>query len=139
MISARSPIAALTQQLESRWQKLPLPDVSNWDLAIFVILLSTWCVVAQVGRLIGLAPILVMIGASVLVSLGAFCEWYSCPALRALGWAIPHERFFGIAIITGLLAASAVSLIVHASGVRIMGAPVSLAFLIVTVGLIVEE
>jgi membrane protease YdiL (CAAX protease family) len=139
MTSTRSAISAINQQLGFGWRKLPLPTVSNWDLAIFVILLSTWCVVAQVGRLIGLIPVLLIIGASVLMSLGGFCQWYSCPALRALGWELPRRRFFGIAIIAGLATAFAVSLIVRAAGMRIIGEPAWLAVLIVTVGPIVEE
>jgi membrane protease YdiL (CAAX protease family) len=139
MISSRSTLAALNQQLRLPWLQLRLPNVSNWDLTIFVVLLSTWCVVAQVGRLIGLAPVLLMIGASVLLSLGGFRQWYSCPALRAFGWTVPHRRFLGIAIIAGLSAAFAVSLIVRVAGIRIMGEPASLAVLIVTVGPIVEE
>src|SRR5262244_3691291 len=115
MTSTRWGISALNQQFGFWWRKLPLPSVSNWDLAIFVILLSAWCAVAQVGRLIGLIPVLLMIAAPVLLSLGAFCQWYSCPALRALGWEVPRRRFFGIAIIGGLSAAFVVSLIVRAA------------------------
>ncbi len=129
MTSTRSVIAAT----------LPLPNVSNWDLAISVALLSTWCVVAQVGMFIGLTAVLLMVGASVLLSLGGFLQWYSCPALRALGWTVPHRRFFGIAIIAGLSAAFAVSLMVRTVGMRIVGEPASLAVLTVTVGPIVEE
>src|SRR5262245_18340017 len=137
MKGRRFVLGSLNQQLGFRWQQLP--HVSSWDLAIFVVLLSPWCVVARVGRLIGLMPVLLMIGASVLMSLGGFCQWYSCPALRALGWKVPGRRFLGIAILAGLSAAFAVSLIVRAAGMRIIGAPASLAVLIVTVGPIVEE
>src|SRR5262249_23136754 len=137
MRGRRFALAALNEQLGFRWQQLP--NVSNWDLAISVILLSTWCVVARVGGLIGLMPALLMIGASLLMSLGGFCQWYSCPALRALGWKVPRRRFLWIAIIAGLSAAFAVSVIVRAAGMRILGEPLSLAVLIVTVGPIVEE
>src|SRR5437773_2471905 len=116
MKSNRMAVALLNQQLGFRCKWLSLPNVSNWDLAIFVVLLSTWSVVAQVGRLIGLLPVLLMIGMSVLISVGGFCAWYSCPALRALGWTVPHRRFFGISIIAGLSAAFAVSVIVRAAG-----------------------
>src|SRR5687767_1652331 len=135
----RMAVAALNQQLGFRWKWLSLTNVSNWDLAIFVVLLSTWSVVAQVGRLIGLLPVLLMIGMSVLMSVGGICGWYSCPALRALGWPAPHRRFFGIAIIAGLSVAFAVTVIVRAAGMRIVGEPAFLAVLVVTVGPIVEE
>src|SRR5690348_6731782 len=109
MMSTRSALVARNQRLRiSRW--LSFTDVSNWDLAIFVVLLATWSVVAQVGGLIGLLPVLLMAGASVLLSLGAFRNWYSCPALRALGWTVPERRLFGIAVIAGVSAAFAVSL-----------------------------
>ena len=75
MMSSRSALAALNQQLGVRWQRLPLPDVSNWDLTIFVVLLATWSVVAQVGRLIGLLPVLLIVGTSVLMSFGGFRQW----------------------------------------------------------------
>ena len=136
MMSTRSALARIQQSGTSRF---PLTAVSNWDLAILVVLLATWSTVAQVGALIGLLPVLLMVGTSVLLSLGAFRQWYSCPALRALGWTMPDRRFFGIAIIAGLSAAVALSLIIRAAGVRIVAEPASLAILVVTVGPIVEE
>ena len=139
MKSSRIAVAAASQQLGFRWKWLFLPSVSNWDLAVFVVLLSTWSVVAQVGGLIGLLPVLLMIVMSVLMGVGGFCGWYSCPALRALGWTVPHRRFFGIAIIAGLAAASAVSLVVRVAGMRIIAEPAAVAVLIVTIGPIVEE
>lgn len=139
MRSSRIAVAALSQQLGFRWKWPSLPSVSNWDLAVFVVLLSTWSVVAQVGRLIGLLPVLLMIGMSILMGVGGFCGWYSCPALRALGWTVPRRRFFGIAIIAGLAAASAVSLVVRVAGKRIITLPAAVAVLIVTIGPIVEE
>jgi membrane protease YdiL (CAAX protease family) len=108
-------------------------------LAIFVILLATWSVVTQVGGLIGLLPVLLMAGASVLLSIGAFRDWYSCPALRALGWTIPERRFFVIAIIAGMSTAFVVSLIIRVAGMRTVAEPAGLAVLVVTVGPIVEE
>src|SRR6516225_4241668 len=100
MMSTRSALVARNQRL--RISRLSFTDVSNWDLAIFVVLLATWSVAAQVGGLIGLLPVLLMAGASVLLSLGAFRNWYSCPALRALGWTVPDTRFLVIAIIAGV-------------------------------------
>jgi membrane protease YdiL (CAAX protease family) len=138
MMSTRSALVARNQWLTIA-RRLSFTDVSNCDLTIFVVLLATWSVVAQVGGLIGLLPVLLMAGASVLLSIGAFRDWYSCPALRALGWTIPDRRFFAIAIIAGMSTAFAVSLIVRAAGMRTVAEPATLAVLVVTVGPIVEE
>ena len=138
MISTRSALVPRNQRLTIA-RRLSFTNVSNCDLAIFVVLLATWSVVAQVGGLIGLLPVLLMAGASVLLSIGAFRDWYSCPALRALGWTIPDRRFFVIAIIAGMSTAFAVSLIVRAAGMRTVAEPAPLAVLVITVGPLVEE
>lgn len=131
--------SALSEQSSVLSEQFRLPSVSNWDLAVSVILLSTWCVVARVGGLIGLAPVLFIIGASTLLSLGGFLHLYSCPTLRTLGWEVPRRRFFGVAVIAGVMTAVAVSLAVRAAGMRIVEMPAFLVVLTVTVGPIVEE
>jgi membrane protease YdiL (CAAX protease family) len=116
-----------------------VPDISNWDLAIVVALLSSWSLISNVGRLIGLLPVLLITGIPVLMSVFGLRQWYSCPALRALGWTVPRPRFFAISVITGLSAAFAVALVVRAAGTSIICDPAATAVLTVTIGPIVEE
>jgi membrane protease YdiL (CAAX protease family) len=139
MMRGRSALTALNRQLSVRSQQFRVPRVSNWDVAVIVILLSTWSVVARVGGLIGLAPVVFVVGSATLLSLAGFLQWYSCPALRALGWAVPHRRFIGVAIIAGLLTAVAVSLTVRAVGLHIAGEQAFMIGLVVTVAPILEE
>jgi membrane protease YdiL (CAAX protease family) len=139
MMRCRTALTALNRQLSVRAQQFRVPRVSNWDVAVIVILLSTWSVVARVGGLIGLAPVFFLVGSATLLSLAGFLQWYSCPALRALGWSAPHRRFIGVAIIAGLLTAAAISLTVRAAGVRIAGEQVFMVGLVVTVAPILEE
>jgi membrane protease YdiL (CAAX protease family) len=139
MMRCRSVLTALNRQLSVRSQQFHVPRVSNWDVAVIVILLSTWSVVTRVGGLIGLAAVFFMVGSATLLSLAGFLQWYSCPALRALGWAVPHRRFTGVAIIAGLLTAVAISLTVRATGLRIAGEQAFMVGLVVTVAPILEE
>jgi len=132
-------LAALRQKFGFRLPVFELPDVSNWDLAIVVALFSAWSLISNVGRLVGLFPVLLITRTSVLMSVVGLRQWYSCPALRSLGWTIPRLRFFGIAIISGLAAAFAVALVVRAVGISIIRDPATIAVLTVTIGPIVEE
>jgi len=116
-----------------------VPDISNWDLAIVVALISSWSLISNVGRLIGLFPVLLITGTTVLMTVGGLRQPYSCPALRALGWTVPRTRFFAIAVITGLSAAFAVALVVRAAGISIIRDPAAIAVLTVTIGPIMEE
>jgi membrane protease YdiL (CAAX protease family) len=116
-----------------------VPEISNWDLAIVVTLFSAWSLISNVGRLIGLSPVLLIAGISVLMSVAGLRQWCSCPALRALGWTIPSLRFLVIAIISGLAAAFAVALVARAAGISIIRDPAATAVLTVTIGPIVEE
>jgi membrane protease YdiL (CAAX protease family) len=73
------------------------------------------------------------------MSVGGLRQWYSCPALAALGWSLPRPRFFTISVIAGLSAALAVALVVRAAGISIIRDPAATAVLTVTIGPIVEE
>src|SRR5262249_56268123 len=112
---------------------------SNWDLAIVVALFSAWSLIANVGRFVGLFAVLLIAGISVLMSVVGLRQWYSCPALRALGWTVPRTRFFVISVIAALSAAFAVALVVRAAGISIIRDPAATAVLTVTIGPIVEE
>jgi len=130
---------ALRQKFRYRLERFKLPDVSNWDIAIVVALLSSWSLIANLGRLVGLFPVLLLTGIPILMSVAGLRQSYPCPALRALGWTVPRTRFFLIAIISGLSAAFAVALVVRAAGISLVHEPASIAVLVVTIGPIVEE
>jgi len=132
-------LAALRQKFGFRLPAFELPDISNWDLAIAVALFSAWSLIANVGRLVGMFAVLLIAGISVLMSVAGLRQWYSCPALRALGWTVPSPRFFVIAIISGFAAAFAVALVVRVVGISIIRDPATIAVLTVTIGPIVEE
>src|SRR2546425_2855242 len=131
--------AALRRKFDLQLQRFQLPEVSNWDLAVAGALLSAWHLIANVGRLIGLFPVLIIAGISILMSAAGLWQWYPSPGLRALGWTIPRMRFLPIAIISGVSAAFAVALVVRSAGINIVHDPVTMAVLMVTIGPIVEE
>ena len=131
--------AAVIQKIRFRLRRFPLPEVSNWDMAVGVTLLSAWQLIGNVGGMIGLFPVLIIAGIAVLVSAASLRECYYSPALRALGWTVPSTRFFPIAIVSGLLAAFSVALVVHATGIKMIRGPLPIEVLAFTVGPIVEE
>jgi len=131
--------AALREKFGFRLHSFELADVSNWDMAVLVALLSTWSLISNVGRLVGLFPVLLITGITVLMSIVGLRQRYPCPALRALGWTVFRMRFFLIAITSGLSAAFAVALVVRAAGINMVRDPASTAVLMVTIGPIVEE
>ena len=49
--------ASLRQKFGFRVPAFEVPDISNWDLAIVVALISSWSLISNVGRLIGLFPV----------------------------------------------------------------------------------
>jgi len=132
-------LTALRQRFGFRFPTFSVPDISNWDLAIVVALLSAWSLIANVGRFIGLFAVLLIAGIPVLISVVGLRQSYFCPALRALGWTVPSSRFLVVAIISGLSAAFAVVLIVRAAGISVIHDPAATAVLTVTIGPIVEE
>jgi membrane protease YdiL (CAAX protease family) len=130
---------AVKQKFGVQLKRFQLPEVSNWDLAVAVVLLCAWQLIANVGELIGLVPVLIITGIALLMSAASLRHVYFCPALRALGWTVPRTHFLLIAIISGSLTAFAVATVVRAFGIQMVRDPVTITVLAVTVGPIVEE
>jgi membrane protease YdiL (CAAX protease family) len=131
--------AAVKQKIRFQLRRFPLPEVSNWDIAVGVTLLSAWQLLGNVGELISVFSVLLIAAAAVCVSAVSLRPGCYAPALRALGWTVPPPRFFPIGIVSGLLAAFGVTVVVHAAGIKMIRGPLPIEVLALTVGPIVEE